>query len=123
MFDNERCRTLKILPQTLKDGYGEIDSRIRKQSRRASQLALNAFRWVQCSYEPLRSETLLDAVKVETNGVRHAALVDSAHAASQILDETWDMHVDTRIVGPNRCKPEVREMDQPTGRVPDTLTG
>jgi len=60
--------SLKVLPETLTDAYGEIYNRIRNQSRRASQLALNAFRWVQCSYEPLRSETLLDAVTVEVDG-------------------------------------------------------
>ena len=60
--------SLMVLPETLTDAYGEIYNRIRKQSRRASQLALNAFRWVQCSYEPLRSETLLDAITVEVDG-------------------------------------------------------
>jgi len=60
--------SLKILPETLTDAYGEIYNRIRKENRRASQLALNAFRWVQCSYEPLRSETLLDAVTAEVDG-------------------------------------------------------
>jgi len=59
---------LKVLPETLTDAYGEIYNRIRKQSRRASQPALNALRWVQCFYEPLRSETLLDAVAVEVDG-------------------------------------------------------
>jgi len=60
--------SLKALPETLIDAYGEIYNRIRKQGRRASQLALNAFRWLQCSCEPLRSETLLDAVTVEVDG-------------------------------------------------------
>jgi len=60
--------SLKVLPETLTDAYGEIYNRIRKQNRRASQLALNAFRWVQYSYEPLQSETLLDAVTVEVDG-------------------------------------------------------
>ena len=59
--------SLKVLPETLIDAYGEIYNRIRKQGRRGSQLALNAFRWVQCSYEPLRSETLLDAVAAEVD--------------------------------------------------------
>jgi len=54
-----------VLPETLTGAYGEIYNRIQKQGRRGSQLALNAFRWVQCSYEPLRSETLLDAVTVK----------------------------------------------------------
>jgi len=65
--DNVRD-SLKVLPETLTDAYGEIHNRIRKQSGRTSQLALNALRWVQCSYEPLRSETLLDAVTVGIGG-------------------------------------------------------
>jgi len=60
--------SLKILPETLTDAYGEIYNRIRKQKGSAPRLALNAFRWVQCSYEPLRSETLLDAITVEVGG-------------------------------------------------------
>jgi len=60
--------SLRVLLETLKDAYGDIYNRIRKQGRRGSQLALSAFRWVQCSYEPLRSETLLDAVAVEVGG-------------------------------------------------------
>jgi len=65
IFPDDIRDSLKVLPETLTDAYGEIYNRIRKQTPRASQLALNAFRWVQCSYEPLRSETLLDAVTVE----------------------------------------------------------
>jgi len=57
--------SLKVLPETLTDAYGEIYNCILKQKGSAPRLALNAFRWVQCSYEPLRSETLLDAVTVE----------------------------------------------------------
>ena len=60
--------SLKVLPETLIDAYGKIYNRIRNQGHRASQLALNAFRWIQCSYEPLQSETLLDAVTAEIDG-------------------------------------------------------
>ena len=59
---------LEVLPETLTDAYDEIYSRIRKQKGSAPRLALKAFRWVQCSYEPLGSETLLDAVTVEVDG-------------------------------------------------------
>jgi len=59
--------SLKALPETLTDAYDEIYNRIRKQGRRGSQLAIKAFQWVQYSYEPLRSETLLDAVTVEVD--------------------------------------------------------
>jgi len=62
-------KSLKVLPETLTDAYGEIYNRIEKQRGSASQLALSAFRWVQFSYEPLRSETLLDAVTVEVGGL------------------------------------------------------
>jgi hypothetical protein len=60
--------SLKVLPETLTGAYGEIYNRIRKQSRRASELAPNASAWAQCSYEPLQSETLLDAVTAEIDG-------------------------------------------------------
>jgi len=60
--------SLRVLPETLKDACGDIYNRIRKQGRRGSQLALSAFRWVQCSYEPLRSETLFDVVAAEVGG-------------------------------------------------------
>ena len=56
---------LKTLPDTLKTAYGEIYQRILDQSGSAPRLALAAFRWIQCSYEPLCSETLLDAITVE----------------------------------------------------------
>ena len=56
---------MEVLPDTLKDAYGEIYKRILDQSGSAPRLALAAFRWIQCSNEPLCSETLLDAVAVE----------------------------------------------------------
>ena len=61
-------RSLKALPDSLTNAYGEIYKRILTQKGSAPRLALNAFRWIQCSYEPLRSETLLDAVTVELGG-------------------------------------------------------
>ena len=77
--------SLKVLPESLADAYDEIYNRIRKQSRRASQLALNAFRWVQCSYEPLKSETLLDAVTVEVGGSGEFSHKDTAVRANDLL--------------------------------------
>ena len=47
------------------DRDGEIYKRILDQKGSAPQLALGAFRWIQCSYEPLCSETLLDAITAE----------------------------------------------------------
>jgi len=77
--------SLKVLPETLTDAYGEIHNRIRNQSRHASQLTLNAFRWVQCSYEPLRSETLLDAVTVGIGGSGEFSRNCAAVGATDLL--------------------------------------
>jgi len=57
--------SLKDLPDDLKEAYDEIYNRILKQKRSAPRIALNAFRWIQSSYTPLQSETLLDAISVE----------------------------------------------------------
>jgi hypothetical protein len=65
---NDVRRNLKVLSETLTDTYDEIYKRILAQKGSAPQLALNAFRWTQCSYEPLRSETLLDAITIEVIG-------------------------------------------------------
>ena len=62
---NDVRHSLKALPDTLKDAYGEIYKRILDQKGSAPRLALGAFRWIRCSYEPLCSETLLDAITVE----------------------------------------------------------
>ena len=62
---NDVRRGLEALPDTLKGAYGEIYKRILDQKGSAPQLALAAFRWIHCSYEPLCSETLLDAIMVE----------------------------------------------------------
>jgi len=56
------------LPDTLIEAYAEIYNRILAQKGSAPRLALNAFRWIQFSYEPLRTETLLDAVTAEVSG-------------------------------------------------------
>ncbi|KAI5799542.1 hypothetical protein FPQ18DRAFT_253782, partial [Pyronema domesticum] len=56
---------LQTLPDTLADAYNDIYNRIIAQKGDAPELALNAFRWIQCSYEPLRAETLLDTITVE----------------------------------------------------------
>jgi len=54
--------SLKDLPDTLTKAYDEIYKGILEQKGSAPQLALNALRWVKFSYEPLASDTLLDAV-------------------------------------------------------------
>jgi len=53
--------SLGELPDTLALAYDKIYERILKQKGSAPQLALNAFRWIQCSYEPLNARALLDA--------------------------------------------------------------
>jgi len=58
-------RSLTVLPGTLTEVYDEIYKNIVAQKGSASRLALNAFRWIQCSYEPIRTQTLLDAITVE----------------------------------------------------------
>jgi len=77
--------SLKVLPETLTDAYGEIYNRIRKQGGRNSQIALNAFRWVQCAYEPLQSETLLDAVTVEIDGSGEFSRICTAIRVTDLL--------------------------------------
>jgi ankyrin repeat protein len=62
---NDVRQSLKVLPDTLMEAYDKIYQRILAQKGSARQLALSAFRWIQSSYEPLRSETLLDAITVE----------------------------------------------------------
>ena len=64
---NDIRRSLKALPDTLTDAYDEIYERILRQKGSAPRLALNAFRWIQSSYEPLCSATLLDAVTAEVS--------------------------------------------------------
>ncbi|KAF8431987.1 hypothetical protein BGX38DRAFT_1263352 [Terfezia claveryi] len=58
-------QNLDALPKTLILAYDEIYEGILAQEGSAPQIALNAFRWIQCSYEPLPSETLLDSITVE----------------------------------------------------------
>ena len=60
--------SLECLPDTLTHAYDEIYKRILVQKGCAPQLALNAFRWIQSSYEPLQSKALLDAITVEVDG-------------------------------------------------------
>jgi len=86
-----------VLPKTLIEAYGEIYNRIRMQGRHASQLALNAFRWVQCSYEPLRSETLLDAVTVEVDDSGKFSHGCTAIRATDLLNARPSIHLGISI--------------------------
>jgi len=56
---------LRQLPGTLRNAYQQIYDRILAQQPEARQRALSAFRWIKFSCEPVRSETLLDAVSVD----------------------------------------------------------
>ena len=60
-------QNLTTLPKSLTLTYDQIYDAILAQEGSAPQIALNAFRWIQCSNEPLASETLLDAVTVEVD--------------------------------------------------------
>ncbi|KAF8418102.1 hypothetical protein EV426DRAFT_539987, partial [Tirmania nivea] len=60
-------QNLTTLPDTLKDIYNELYNGILMQKGSASRIALNAFRWIQCSKEPLSSQTLLNAVTVKVD--------------------------------------------------------
>ncbi|KAI5782140.1 hypothetical protein FPQ18DRAFT_283943, partial [Pyronema domesticum] len=73
-------RSLQTLPDTLADAYNDIYNHIIAQKGDTPQLALNAFRWIQCSYEPLRTETLLDAITVEVGRSGEFSRKDTIHA-------------------------------------------
>jgi hypothetical protein len=57
--------SLRTLPDTLTAAYEETYQRILRERDSAPRLAFNAFRWIRSSYEPLRADTLLDAITVE----------------------------------------------------------
>ncbi|KAI5842745.1 hypothetical protein BZA05DRAFT_439415 [Tricharina praecox] len=65
---NEVRRSLGSLPKILANAYAEMYERILGQQGSAPQLTLRAFRWIQCSYELKRTETLLDAIMVDVGG-------------------------------------------------------
>jgi len=56
---------LRELPINLRNAYQQIYDRILAQQSDSRQIALNAFRWIKFSCEPVRSETLLDAASVD----------------------------------------------------------
>ena len=64
---NDVKRNLTTLPDTLMLAYDEIYNGVLAQKGSAPRIALNTFRWIQCSKEPLSSQCLLDAVTVEVN--------------------------------------------------------
>jgi len=74
LTENDIKRNLTALPDTLMLAYDGIYNAILAQKGSAPRIALKAFQWIQCSKEPLSSQTLLDAVTVE---------VDSSGAFSQ----------------------------------------
>ena len=75
-------KNLTALLKTLTLAYDEIYERILAQEESGPQIALNAFRWIQCSNEPLSFKTLLDAVMVEIDSSgefsqNYGAIIDS----------------------------------------------
>jgi len=67
----------------LTEVYGEIYKHIVAQKGSAPRLALNAFRWIQCSYEPIRTQTLLDAITAEIGHLGEISHEDTMpHVAS-----------------------------------------
>jgi len=65
--DNDIRNSLHTCPDSLTHDYDQIYNRILAQKGTAPQLALSAFRWVKFSYEPLASQTLLDAIRVKVS--------------------------------------------------------
>jgi len=56
---------LRELPITLRNAYQQIYDRILAQQPGPRRIALNAFRWIKFSCEPVCSETLLDAASAD----------------------------------------------------------
>jgi len=103
-------RSLKALPDTLTDAYGEIYNRILEQKGSAPQLALNAFRWVQCSYEPLRSETLLDAITIQIDTSSNSCHRGTAVMANDLLKACHNLLIlDERLNVFRFAHPSVKE--------------
>ena len=65
--ENEVRNGLRHLPDTLLDAYRQLYELILAQQPEARQRAINAFRWIKFSCEPVRSEMLLDAVSVDVS--------------------------------------------------------
>ncbi|KAI5810798.1 hypothetical protein BZA77DRAFT_161382 [Pyronema omphalodes] len=90
-------RGLQTLPGTLTAAYNDIYHSI--QRLHSSRLALSAFRWIQCSYEPLRTSTLLDAITVEVGRPGEFSRTEPINANSLlklcqnllVLDERLDV--------------------------------
>ncbi|KAF8532471.1 ankyrin repeat-containing domain protein [Trichophaea hybrida] len=100
--ENDIKHSLKMLPDTLTAAYDEIYKRIQAQKGSAARLALNAFRWVKFSYEPLASQTLLDAVtmhvsntgKLSKDGAVTSNTVLKICQNLLILDKQLDLLID-----------------------------
>lgn len=73
-------RSLKTLPDTLTEIYDKIYKHIVNHKGSAPRQALNDFRWMQSSYEPMRTETLLDAITAEIRSSGEFSHEDSMRA-------------------------------------------
>jgi len=63
--ESEVRNGLRELPITLRNAYQQIYDRILAQQPGPRRIALNAFRWIKFSCEPVCSETLLDAASAD----------------------------------------------------------
>jgi len=93
--EDVRCG-LKDLPDTLKNAYDDVYNRILTQKRSAPGLALNAFRWIQTSFTPLKSKTLLDAISVSVGEKFSRVHTINANDLLQICQNliVWDESLD-----------------------------
>ena len=107
LTEDDVRNSLEDLPDTLKDAYDEIYSRIVTQKRSAPGIALNAFRWIQCASVPLRSSTLLEAItpevgnRVKTNDLLRACqnlvILDDGLDVFRFAHLSVDEYLETRL--------------------------
>ncbi|KAI0514341.1 ankyrin repeat-containing domain protein [Xylaria bambusicola] len=72
------------LPTSLKEAYDEIYEKIKNRNEYDRVLADNAFKWVACACEPLTSELLLSAIRLDSD-TTEIKLFDMI-TESQLLD-------------------------------------
>ncbi|KAK5630889.1 hypothetical protein RRF57_006604 [Xylaria bambusicola] len=75
---------LDALPTGLKKAYDEIYEKIKDRNKYDRALADRAFKWVACTYEPLTSEELLSAIRLDSDST--AFDLSDPITESQLLD-------------------------------------
>ena len=63
--DTARRKALDALPPTLNDTYERILQRINNSNKEVQQLVRRSLRWLMCSFAPLSSSALCEAVTIE----------------------------------------------------------